>query len=132
LSHNNFGTKKKEEIGLGFIQVGPKNDPIGADPLMYTSSLKVSTGANLLEMEVVTQSILGNLEFPFYVLHGGEDPVASVQGSKELYEKSKTLENFKRIKIYPYAKHNLVREAKSVLCKDIIDWIDFILNQPKT
>jgi len=124
------GMKIAYDMGLGFLALGPgeKQDILLLkDPLMYTGAMKIGTGANLLEMELATQRLLEDVDFPFIVFHGDCDNVVSVNGSVELFQKSKTKESSKTIKIFHNAHHNLIGELKGQIFLEINQWCSSML-----
>ena len=67
---------------------------------------------------------LGEIRKPFLTLHGLNDRVCHVSGSKDLFSQSQTLEDQKSITLYDYCEHDMLRDGNSgkQVMKDMIDW----------
>lgn len=54
-------------------------------------------GVALLDALKKIEEGLGDIEWPFFILHGGEDALCDIEGSKHMYEKAKSTD--KKIKV---------------------------------
>lgn len=79
------------------------DDPLGPPP-----GIRAKSALSLYNLIQDVQSILTSIEFPFLVTHGDGDRIASVEGTKQMYELSKSTD--KTIQIYPGMYHNLNHE----------------------
>ncbi|CAH1763725.1 13546_t:CDS:2 [Entrophospora sp. SA101] len=95
-----------------------------SDPQTYHGNLRCATGLSLLAGTEWLQSNLGEIRKPFLTLHGTNDRVCHMRGSKELISRSQTPEDQKFIILYDYCEHDMLRDlgsGKKVL-GDMIDW----------
>ncbi|KAH0686511.1 hypothetical protein KY284_017064 [Solanum tuberosum] len=69
-----------------------------SDPLVFTGSIRVRTGYEILRITAYLQQNLCKLTVPFLVLHGSDDAVTDPEGSKKLYEEASSTD--KSIKLY--------------------------------
>ncbi|KAJ8621416.1 hypothetical protein MRB53_029945 [Persea americana] len=98
-----------------------------SDPLVYTGSIRVRTGYEILCISSYLQRNLSRVQVPFLVLHGTADTTTDPEASKKLYEEACTAE--KSIKLYEGYLHDLLFEPERVeIMEDIIDWLNSKLN----
>jgi len=67
---------------------------------------------------------LTNIEWPYYLLHGSDDLITDISGSKLLHNLSSSKD--KQFKIYDKASHNLLQElddVRSSVLTEITSWI---------
>ncbi|PIA26390.1 hypothetical protein AQUCO_09400031v1 [Aquilegia coerulea] len=94
-----------------------------SDPLVYTGSIRVRTGYEILCISAYLQQNLSRLTTPFLVLHGTADAVTDPDASVKLHEKASSTD--KSIKLYKGLLHDLLFEPeREVVAKDIIEWLD--------
>ncbi|CAN4085445.1 unnamed protein product [Withania somnifera] len=94
-----------------------------SDPLVFTGSIRVRTGYEILRVTAYLQKNLCKLMVPFLVLHGSDDAVTNPEGSKKLYEEASSTD--KSIKLYKGLLHDLLFELeREEIMKDIIDWLN--------
>ncbi|KAK9091412.1 hypothetical protein Sjap_024589 [Stephania japonica] len=94
-----------------------------SDPLVYTGSIRVRTGYELLRLSSYLQQHLRSITVPFLVLHGTEDAVTDPEASMKLYEEASSID--KSIKLYPNLLHDILFEPEHrIVEKDIIDWLN--------
>lgn len=93
------------------------------DPLVYTGSIRVRTGYEILRISSYLQRNLSRVQVPFLVLHGTADTVTDPEASRRLYEEACTAE--KSIKLYKGFLHDLLFEPEQEeIMEDIIDWLN--------
>ncbi|KAI3941970.1 hypothetical protein MKW92_043309 [Papaver armeniacum] len=93
-----------------------------SDPLVYTGSIRVRTGAEILRISSFLQERMSKIAIPFFVLHGTADAVTDPNGSRRLYEKAASTD--KSIKLYDGLLHDLLFEPeREVIRNDIIEWL---------
>ncbi|KAI3976424.1 hypothetical protein MKX01_008282 [Papaver californicum] len=93
-----------------------------SDPLVYTGSIRVRTGAEILRISSFLQDRMSKITIPFFVLHGTADAVTDPNGSRRLYEKAASTD--KSIKLYDGLLHDLLFEPeREVIRNDIIEWL---------
>ncbi|XP_026387414.1 uncharacterized protein LOC113282588 [Papaver somniferum] len=93
-----------------------------SDPLVYTGSIRVRTGAEILRISSFLQERMSKITIPFFVLHGTADAVTDPNGSRRLYEKAASTD--KSIKLYDGLLHDLLFEPeREVIRNDIIEWL---------
>ncbi|ERN11027.1 hypothetical protein AMTR_s00024p00066670 [Amborella trichopoda] len=94
-----------------------------SDPLVYTGSIRVRTGTEILRISSYLQQNLRKIRVPFFVLHGTADTVTDPEASRELYEEASS--TVKSIKLYEGFLHDLLFEPeRDEITKDIIDWMN--------
>jgi acylglycerol lipase len=93
------------------------------DPLNYREGLPARTAA---ELNGAVQRIQVNMEairLPILILHGTEDKLADINGSRALYQRVSSTD--KTFKPYEGYYHEVMNEiGKGVVLKDIGDWLD--------
>lgn len=95
-----------------------------SDPLVYTGSIRVRTGYEILCISAYLQQNLSKLTTPFLVLHGTCDAVTDPGASVEMHRKAPSCD--KSIKLYNGLLHDLLFEPeKEIVAKDIIDWLNY-------
>lgn len=93
------------------------------DPLVYTGSIRVRTGTEILRLSYFLLKNLKNVNIPFLVLHGSDDQVTDPTGSQELYDQASS--SHKNIKLYTGLLHDILFEPeKYEIIQDIIEWMD--------
>ncbi|KAM3381493.1 monoacylglycerol lipase [Capsicum galapagoense] len=93
-----------------------------SDPLVFTGSIRVRTGYEILRIAAYLQQNLCKLTVPFLVLHGSDDVVTDPECSKKLYEEASSTD--KSIKLYKGLLHDLLFELeREEIMKEIIDWL---------
>ncbi|CAH9136721.1 unnamed protein product [Cuscuta epithymum] len=94
-----------------------------SDPLVFTGSIRVRTGYEILRITTFLQKNLSRLTVPFLVLHGTSDLVTDPEASKRLYEDAPSTD--KTIKLLEGLLHDLLFEPeKEEVANDIIQWLD--------
>ncbi|XP_039127691.1 monoacylglycerol lipase-like [Dioscorea cayenensis subsp. rotundata] len=93
-----------------------------SDPLVFTGSIRVRTGYEILRITSYLQQNLSKVKTPFLVLHGNDDTITAPEASRRLYEEASSSD--KSIKLYEGLLHDLLFEPeKEEIAKDIIDWL---------
>ncbi|KAI7734458.1 hypothetical protein M8C21_034009 [Ambrosia artemisiifolia] len=94
-----------------------------SDPLVYTGSIRVRTGHEILKITSYLQQNTHKLKVPFFVLHGAEDTVTDPDASLKLYKEASSED--KTIKLLPGCLHDLLFEPeREEIKRDIIEWLD--------
>ncbi|XWS50884.1 hypothetical protein CRYUN_Cryun12cG0128100 [Craigia yunnanensis] len=94
-----------------------------SDPLVYTGSLWVRTGNEILRVTSYLQQNMNRLRVPFLVLHGTDDTVTDPQASQKLYEEAASAD--KTIKLFEGLLHDLLFEPeRETIMDDIIHWLN--------
>lgn len=94
-----------------------------SDPLVYTGSIRVRTGYEILQIASYLQQNLQKLQVPFLVLHGSDDTVTDPEASQKLYEEASSTD--KSIKLFEGLLHDLLFEPeREAIVADIIDWLN--------
>ncbi|KAI3773952.1 hypothetical protein L1987_48491 [Smallanthus sonchifolius] len=94
-----------------------------SDPLVYTGSIRVRTGHEILRITSYLQQNTRKLKVPFFVLHGTVDTVTNPNASLKLYEEASSED--KSIKLLPGYLHDLLFEPEQEEIKrDIIEWLN--------
>jgi alpha-beta hydrolase superfamily lysophospholipase len=94
-----------------------------ADPLVYTGRVRVGMAVAYNNALATLREDLPKLRLPLLIMHGGDDKVVPLSGSKLLYEKASSPD--KTLKIYPGLYHEIHNEPeqKTVLA-DVTVWLD--------
>ncbi|KAK6127793.1 hypothetical protein DH2020_038502 [Rehmannia glutinosa] len=81
-----------------------------SDPLVFTGSIRVRTGYEILRITAHLQQNLNRLTLPFFVLHGTADSITDPEGSRKLHEEACSAD--KTIKLYRGLLHDLLFEPE--------------------
>lgn len=93
-----------------------------SDPLVYTGSIRVRTGYEILRIASYLQQNLNRLTVPFLVLHGTADTVTDPGASEKLYQEASSID--KTIKLFEGFLHDLLFEPeREAIVSDIIEWL---------
>ncbi|KDP23187.1 hypothetical protein JCGZ_00336 [Jatropha curcas] len=93
-----------------------------SDPLVYTGSIRIRTGYEILRISTYLQQNLSRLSVPFLVLHGTSDTVTDPEASQKLYEEASSTD--KSIKLLQGFLHDLLFEPeRQDIIDDIIEWL---------
>ncbi|KAA8541415.1 hypothetical protein F0562_025378 [Nyssa sinensis] len=94
-----------------------------SDPLVYTGSIRVRTGYEILRISSYLQQNLSRLSVPFLVLHGTADTVTDPEASQKLYEEASSTD--KTITLLEGFLHDLLFEPeREEIVKGIIEWLN--------
>ncbi|KAI3455118.1 hypothetical protein Pfo_011781 [Paulownia fortunei] len=94
-----------------------------SDPLVFTGSIRVRTGYEILRIAAYLKQNLSRLTVPFLVLHGTADSVTDPEASQKLYNEASSTD--KTIKLYEGLLHDLLFEPeKEEIIESIITWLD--------
>ncbi|KAJ9162589.1 hypothetical protein P3X46_022350 [Hevea brasiliensis] len=93
-----------------------------SDPLVYTGSIRVRTGYEILRITTYLQQNLSRMRVPFLVLHGTADTVTDPEASQKLYDEASSTD--KTIKLFEGFLHDLLFEPEGQdIMNDIIEWL---------
>jgi alpha-beta hydrolase superfamily lysophospholipase len=96
------------------------------DPLVYNGKLSARLVAELFNEMVHVQSQASTITLPLLVLHGGEDAMASPEGSRFLVDHVRSLN--KKLEIYPGLFHEIFNEPeREQVFEDILHWCEELL-----
>lgn len=99
-----------------------------SDPLVYTGSIRVRTGYEILRIASFLQHNMARVRVPFLVLHGTADTVTDPEGSLKLYKEASSAD--KTIRLLDGYLHDLLFEPeKEAIAADIIQWLDSRVQQ---
>ncbi|XP_076936355.1 uncharacterized protein LOC143603457 [Bidens hawaiensis] len=94
-----------------------------SDPLVYTGSIRVRTGHEILKITSYLQQNTRKLKVPFFVLHGTDDTVTDPDASLKLYKEASSED--KTIKLLPGCLHDLLFEPeREEIKREIIEWLN--------
>lgn len=94
-----------------------------SDPLVYTGSIRIRTGYEILQISSYLQKNLSRLTVPFLVLHGTADTVTDPEASQKLYNEASSTD--KTIKLLDGLLHDLLFEPeREEIVKGIIEWLN--------
>ncbi|CAH8312082.1 unnamed protein product [Eruca vesicaria subsp. sativa] len=94
-----------------------------SDPLVFTGSIRVKTGYEILRIAAHLQQNLNKVKVPFLVMHGTADTVTDPNASKRLYEEASSPD--KSIKLFDGLLHDLLFEPeREIIAGAILDWLN--------
>ena len=94
-----------------------------SDPLVFTGSIRVRTGYEILRIASHLQQNLNKVKVPFLVMHGTADTVTDPNASKRLYEEASSSD--KSMKLFEGLLHDLLFEPeREVIAGVILDWLN--------
>lgn len=93
------------------------------DPLVYRKGVPARTGGELLKMMKGIQSNMDQFKLPVLIMHGTEDRLTNVEGSKMLHEQAASED--KTLKLYEGLYHEILNEPEQEqVIEDILQWIE--------
>lgn len=94
-----------------------------SDPLVFTGSIRVRTGYEILRITAYLQQNLKKLTVPFLVLHGSADGVTDPAASRKLYEEASSTD--KTIRLIEGLLHDLLFEPeRQEIVEEIMEWLN--------
>uniref|UniRef100_A0A1J3G915 Caffeoylshikimate esterase n=1 Tax=Noccaea caerulescens TaxID=107243 RepID=A0A1J3G915_NOCCA len=94
-----------------------------SDPLVFTGSIRVKTGYEILRIASHLQQNLTKVKVPFLVMHGTADTVTDPNASKRLYDEASSSD--KSIKLFDGLLHDLLFEPeREIIAGVIVDWLN--------
>jgi len=92
-----------------------------ADPMVYTEGAPAHTAKELLNAIASIDERMDDVFVPILLLHGEDDEVTDPNGSKSMYERTRSSD--RTLRIYPKLVHDLVHEPeKGKVITDINEW----------
>lgn len=93
------------------------------DPLVHHGGIPARTGAEMNRaMELIRQQMEA-LEVPLLILHGTGDLLADPEGSRQLYDRSQSVD--KDLRLYEGLYHEILNEPeKAQVLADMVGWLD--------
>ena len=102
-----------------------------SDQLVFTGSIRVRTGYEILRLTSYLQQHLHRITVPMLVMHGADDMVTDPQGSQKLYEEASSSD--KSLNLYNGLLHDLLIEPeKEKIMDNIVDWLSPRMSQLKS
>lgn len=93
-----------------------------ADPLIFHGKATARLASGLLEGIEQLGAQFGSLRTPFLVLHGEQDRLTGIGGSRELVERASSED--KTLKVYPGLFHDLLHEPeRGTVMDDLANWL---------
>jgi alpha-beta hydrolase superfamily lysophospholipase len=114
-------------IGSGLDPAGLSRDPevvraYLADPLIVRT-MTTSLGAELLAAAPRTAALAGQVEVPLLMLHGEDDPLCAVEGSRAFSAGVRTPGS--ALRAYPKLRHEIFNEPeREAVWQDLLDWLE--------
>ena len=94
-----------------------------ADPLVYHRRVSAHTGAELVRATREIDVHMERLSLPLLIMHGTEDRVVDVRGSRQLYARAQSSD--RTLKLYDGLYHHILNEPeKDRVLDDIVGWLD--------
>ena len=118
-------TPKMKALNLDINYVSRNPDIVAAkklDPLIDHRKIPVRTAAELLKTIKKIQANMERLTVPLLIMHGTEDKWTNLDGSKELYQRSRSQD--KTLKLYEGFCHELLSDVERLRVQTgIVGWI---------
>ncbi|HNX81145.1 MAG TPA: lysophospholipase [Candidatus Omnitrophota bacterium] len=93
-----------------------------SDPFCYRGGFPAAAAQKLLRSQQEITPLLSKLTYPLFIVHGTEDKLASIEGSRLLYQQAGSPD--KSIRYYEGFYHELLNEPqKERVISDILDWL---------
>ena len=91
------------------------------DPLVYTDGIYAVTGYQMLNHSKWLQTQLSKFDYPFLIMHGTDDTLADINGSRRLYDESPSSDKtFTPLQAH---KHEITRELeRNKVLQAMVDW----------
>lgn len=94
-----------------------------ADPLVYNGKISARLASEMFNAMQDAQAGLEKIVLPMLVMHGEEDRLAAVEGSKLAEEKLGSED--KLVKIYPELFHEIFNEPeREAVLTDMVNWLE--------
>lgn len=101
------------------------------DPLGYHGRILARTGAEMIRASNGIQQSMEQILLPLLVLHGTDDGLCDVNGSRHVYARSRSTD--KTLKLFEGGYHELFNDLdKDVFIKDVLSWLDSRLTATET
>ena len=114
-------------LGSGLDIDGLSRDPSVVrayleDPLVFRT-MTASLAASLLEAIPLTAALAGEVRVPLLMLHGEDDPICPVSGSRDFFAALGVPGC--ELKTYPKLRHEIFNEPeRRQVWQDIVDWLE--------
>ncbi len=93
------------------------------DPLVFHQKIPARTGAQLMKAMKTAQKNAANVHLPILMLHGTDDRLTNVEGSKEFFARISSTD--KQLKLYEGLYHEIMNEPEQIqVLTDIVEWLD--------
>jgi acylglycerol lipase len=93
------------------------------DPLVYHGGTKAGLAVALLRGINEVKTKFGSFDYPVLIMHGGDDKITNIEGSKQLYTQSQSPD--KTLKIWDGAYHEIFNETnRQEVIKTMTNWIE--------
>ncbi|TSC23550.1 lysophospholipase [Corallococcus sp. Z5C101001] len=106
-----------------FLHDGPEKERFLADPLITHEKLPARSAKALIAGIEALDGKFQDLKLPLLVVHGGEDVITSIEGSRALVAQATSAD--KRLIIYEGQRHDLAHEPDAAkVVGDIVGWVE--------
>ncbi|MCP3060217.1 lysophospholipase [Myxococcus sp. K38C18041901] len=106
-----------------FLHDGPEKERFLADPLITHERLPAGSAKALIASIEALEGKFQDLKLPLLVVHGGEDVITSIDGSRALVAQATSTD--KRLIIYEGQRHDLAHEPDAAkVVADIVSWVE--------
>ena len=116
-----FGVRKLDSAGVS-------RDPLvvekyDSDPLVHRGKISARLAAEMFTAMQRVQDRASEIELPLLIMHGGEDCMTAVQGSRFLHDRTSSPD--KKLVIYDGLFHEILNEPeRREVMQDILDWLE--------
>ena len=92
------------------------------DPLILHKGIPARTGAELIQMIEAIQAHQEKFNLPVLIMHGTQDTLTNIEGSKLLYEKASSID--KTLRLFEGLYHEILNEPeRDQVIGEILTWI---------
>lgn len=119
-----FPRLKTIKIDANAVSSDPKEvEKYTSDPLNYTDKMYASSGYHLLKQMKKVQGDMTKFEWPYLILHGTDDKLAEIEGSRLLHSLASSEDKqFVELKDY---RHEITRDiGHEHVLETILNWIN--------
>ena len=93
------------------------------DEFVYHGRTPVRTAAEISRATRKIQGRMERIDLPLLILHGGDDRMADVAGSRKLYASARSTD--KQLKVYDRFYHEVMNEPeKDAVMAEIFSWLN--------
>jgi len=111
---------KREEDRL-MVEADGIDKPGG---LGWGRTMRLRTGFSMITMCNTLQSVVGEIEYPFFIVHDPDDGIVKFSGSLLMLHRSKTSSEEGVIQEMPGCLHDLLTNDREIIVDHLVAWIN--------
>ena len=116
---------KNESYVQYIINDGNPQNPNG---LSYTGGMRFRTAKTMLNIITEARDLMSEVTSPFIVFHDPEDEVTKYEGTKKLFQDSKTVESKKELVDMKNGLHDVLSNELTFVTDRIVKWVEKIMD----